>query len=49
MGYFTQKKKKSVIIYSASSCFLTCMKIFLLLNTEEDILKNMDNQTVSGH
>jgi len=23
------------------------MKIFLLLNTEEDILKNMDKQTVS--
>jgi len=26
----------------------TCMNLFLLLNAKEDILKNMDNQTVDG-
>ncbi len=26
----------------------TCMIFFLLLNTEEDILKNVGNQTVDG-
>jgi len=28
--------------------FQTCMDFFLLLNTKEDTLKNMGNQTVDG-
>ncbi len=28
--------------------FQTCINFFIVLNTKEDILKNMGNQTVAG-
>jgi len=40
------KIKNVVISYSPSSCFKH-MSFFLLLNTKEDILKNVGNQTVN--
>jgi len=42
--YFSQK-------YNFSPYFLlyqTCMSLFLLLNTKEDTLKNVSDQTVDG-
>jgi len=39
------KIKNVVISYSPSSCFKH-MSFFLLLNTKEDILKNVGNQTL---
>jgi len=33
---------------SSFKLFQTCMSFFLLLNTKEDILKNVSNQTVDG-
>ncbi len=43
-GQFSQKNENVVIIYSPS-CWSKSF-FFLLLNTKEDILKNVGNQTV---
>ncbi len=42
MGWFTQNEKLSS--FTHPEVVPTCMSFFLLLNTKEDILKNVDNQ-----
>jgi len=37
-----ERNENSVIVYKL---FQTCMNFFLLLNTKEDILKNIKSQT----
>ncbi len=37
------------ILFHLLTCmFIICMNFFLLLNTKEDILKNVGNQSVDG-
>jgi len=47
-GQFTQKKKKSVFISFSHPQVVQNLYEFLLLDTKEDILKNVGNQTVVG-
>jgi len=46
--FSSPKNENSAIIYSPSSCSKHVRFFFLLLNTKEDILKNVGNQTVDG-
>ncbi len=47
MGQFPQKMK-IVSSFSHPHFVPNCMSFFLLLNTNKDIFKNIDNQTVAG-
>ncbi len=46
-GQFTQKWKFCHDLLT--QCFQTCINVFILLNTKEDILKNGGNRAVLGH
>jgi len=45
MGYYSPKMKKKLLTLKLLQ---TCLNVFVLLNTKEDILKNVVNQTVAG-
>ncbi len=47
-GQFTQKLKFCHNLLPLKY-FQTCMNVFILLNTKEDILKNVGNRAVLGH
>jgi len=42
-------KMKILSLFTHPEVVSTCMRVFLLLNTKEYILKNVGNQTVDGH
>jgi len=46
-GLFTQNWQFSQHLFTVM-LFQTCTSFFLLMNTKEDILKNIANQTVDG-
>ncbi len=47
-GIVHPKNLNSVIIYSLSCCTEPVLIFILVLNTKEDILENVGNQTVAG-
>ncbi len=46
--YFFIILKGSLIHLLTHKLFQTCMSFFPLLSIREDIVKNMDNQTIAG-